>query len=79
MRAVVANANPQSVAFDGAHVWVSNFQGMVTEIDAATGSVVGTLNPAAYHFQDTGGIAFDGSHLWIADVKANTLTAVQAP
>ena len=78
-RLVGTGGNAQDVVFDGLHVWVTNFQGTVSEIDPGTGAVVNTLTPAAYHFKDTNAIAFAGDHLWITDSKSNTLTAVQGP
>lgn len=79
VRDVITGGNAQDVASDGVDVWVTSFQGTVTEIGAGTGAVVNTLSPAAYGFKDSAGIAFAGHHLWIADNQANTLTAVQGP
>ena len=79
VKVINANGLPQNGAFDGVHVWVTTFGGPVDEVDPSTDTIISTLTTAAYHFQDTGGIAFDGSHLWIADLKANTLTAIQGP
>lgn len=37
------------------------------------------LSATRYRFSEPDQVAFDGSHLWIADLKANTLTAIQGP
>ncbi|HEV3456856.1 MAG TPA: hypothetical protein VHG32_09880 [Thermoanaerobaculia bacterium] len=63
---------PLGLAFDGAHIWVTNNSGepdqtgSVTELNASDGSKVGTfpvVKPSA--------LVFDGAHLWISNDAHN--------
>ena len=61
---IPVGTNPQDIAFDGTHIWVSNYGGnSVSKIDILTNEVVATvpvgINPR--------GVAFDGIHVWVAN------------
>jgi DNA-binding beta-propeller fold protein YncE len=52
------------VAFDGAHIWVTNFgSANVTELSASSGATLGTYAVGTH----PNGIAFDGSHIWLTN------------
>jgi len=55
---------PDGVAFDGANIWVGNASSnTVTELQAATGAVVGTFPAGIDPFE----IAFDGANIWVVN------------
>ena len=60
---VPVNSSPYNIAFDGTHIWVTNFASSnVSKIDIDTHDVkdIGVgANPE--------GIAFDGTHIWVAN------------
>jgi hypothetical protein len=71
--------DPYGVSSDGTHVWVTNYGGTVSEIDASTGTVVNTIPVAG-----AGGISSDGTHVWVtgsggtvSEIDAATGTVVQ--
>jgi DNA-binding beta-propeller fold protein YncE len=65
---------PYGVAFDGTHLWVTNFNGgSVTELNASGGSWVRTVSGGSYGFSNPYAIAFDGTHLWVAN-NGNSVT-----
>ncbi|MFI5165644.1 MAG: hypothetical protein ACHQQS_03410 [Thermoanaerobaculales bacterium] len=69
---------PTGLAFDGAHIWVANFNGnSVTEINASDGSKVGTFN-AGGDINGPEGLAFDGAHIWVANYNNNNVTKLNA-
>ncbi len=54
------------VAFDGANIWVANYNDdSVTKLRAGDGSLVGTY-PAG---NGPNGMAFDGANIWVANSK----------
>lgn len=60
------------VAFDGAHLWVTNSNGnSVTELNASNGNWVQTLSGGSYAFRAPSAIAFDGTHLWATNSSGN--------
>lgn len=70
---------PVGIAFDGTHIWVTNYAGSsVTELDASDGAWVQTLTANNYGFDYPWGIAFDGSHIWVADSEENVVTDIPA-
>ncbi|MEI8148612.1 MAG: NHL repeat-containing protein [Actinomycetes bacterium] len=70
---------PHGVAYDGAHLWITNEGGdSVTEVNASDGSWVRTLSGGNYGFNLPTDIVFDGSHLWIANSAGNTVTEVNS-
>jgi hypothetical protein len=60
-------SEPSGMAFDGAHMWITNGAGSVTEVNTSDGSLVRTLSGGHYGFDIPWGITFDGTHLWIAN------------
>jgi YVTN family beta-propeller protein len=60
---------PAEVAFDGAHIWVTNISSnTVTKLDTA-GNVVATYSVGANPL----GIAFDGTHIWVTNYGSNSV------
>jgi DNA-binding beta-propeller fold protein YncE len=59
---------PVAISSDGTHVWVANFSGnSVTELDAATGTVVRVIKGPKYGVRCPAGILSDGTHVWVAN------------
>lgn len=55
---------PSAVAFDGFHVWVTNFSSNnVTELLASTGATLGTFTVG----NSPQSMAFDDANIWVAD------------
>ncbi len=72
-------AGPDSLAFDGAHIWVVNNEGLsVTEINASDGSFVRNLSGGSYNFNAPQGIVFDGQHVWVSDLGTTSVTEINA-
>jgi hypothetical protein len=70
---------PNAIAFDGTHLWVTNAGGnSVTEINAGNGSVVRVLSASAYGFNAPYAIAFDGTRLWVTNAEGNSVTEINA-
>jgi len=66
---------PFGVAFDGAHIWVTNEQGgTVTELLPSNGSILGTF-PVGVNPQ---GIVSDGMDIWVANFTSNNVTRLRA-
>ena len=66
---------PNTISFDGTHVWVANeIDNSVSEIDASTGTVVNTIavgnSPMA--------ISSDGTHVWVANNFDNSVSEIDA-
>jgi DNA-binding beta-propeller fold protein YncE len=62
------------MAFDGAHIWVSNNgSGTVTELRVTDDAVVGTFAVGKL----PNGIAFDGANIWVANAGSNTVTKLR--
>jgi YVTN family beta-propeller protein len=62
------------VSSDGTHVWVaSRGDGKVTEIDAATGTVVQTI-PVGLR---PTGVSSDGTHVWVTNYGDNTVSEIK--
>jgi DNA-binding beta-propeller fold protein YncE len=71
---------PYGVAFDGSHIWVTNYVGnSVTELKASDSSWVQTLSGGSYGFNYPDGVAFDGSHIWVANDGGYSVTEINAP
>ncbi len=67
--------NPNGIAFDGTHIWVTNCSSnSVTELVAATGAVVNTVAvgtcPTA--------VAFDGVNIWVTNLYDGTVSSFAA-
>ncbi|MEW6337810.1 MAG: hypothetical protein AB1625_10490, partial [Acidobacteriota bacterium] len=71
--------DPWGVAFDGTHIWVTNYDAdSVTEINASNGAWVQTLSGGSYGFNHPCGIAFDGTHIWVANHYGHSVTKINA-
>jgi len=56
-------AHPDSIAFDGTHVWVAAAPNMLFKIEKPWGDPEMVTDKLTY---EQGGLAFDGSHIWIS-------------
>jgi outer membrane protein assembly factor BamB len=77
-------AGPYGLAFDGAHIWVSNYGSPsyphgtgVTELNASDGSMIGTFT-AGGDLSNPVALAFDGKHIWVGNVSGNSVTELNA-
>ena len=77
-------AGPYGLAFDGAHIWVSNYGSPsyphgtgVTELNASDGSMIGTFT-AGGDISNPVALAFDGKHIWVGNVSGNSVTELNA-
>lgn len=62
---------PRGVAFDGANIWVANYDSnTVTKLNAATGGSIGTYAVGTNPY----GVAFDGANIWVANISSNNVT-----
>jgi hypothetical protein len=68
-----SNFLPNSLASNGTDVWIGEFSGSLTEVNADTGKLVENL-PAAYGLNDPTAIAAFGSALWVANNGNNSVT-----
>jgi hypothetical protein len=63
-------STPQSVAFDGANIWVANYgSNTVIKLRASDGALLGTFWAGGSY---PNGIAFDGIHIWISNLINGT-------
>ena len=61
---VSVGRGPFGVAFDGAHIWVTNQdESSVSKIDINTNEVVATVSVG----KNPTGVAFDGAHIWVTN------------
>jgi DNA-binding beta-propeller fold protein YncE len=64
-------SGPNGVAFDGANIWVANYDGNnVTKLQAATGALVGTFPVGNFPL----GVAFDGANIWVTNSGGSTVS-----
>jgi hypothetical protein len=56
-----AGGNPRDLAYDGSHIWVTNWQHPTWKLDAVTGDSLGSIPGNSIW---TGGITWDGTYLW---------------
>jgi DNA-binding beta-propeller fold protein YncE len=72
---VVGAGSYDAIAFDGTHLWVTNYGGSsVTELNASDGSWVRTVSGGSYGFSAPDAIAFDGAHLWVTNHGGGSVT-----
>jgi hypothetical protein len=65
-------ASPASIASDGTHVWVANFDAnSVTELSATTGRLVQVISGASYQFNGPNSVVSDGTHVWVVNISGN--------
>ena len=78
-----AGSKPETLAFDGANVWIANYNAnTVTVLNAATGkpaTLSGNSNPISVG-SGSGpfGIAFDGTNMWVCNYNVNTVSEINA-
>jgi hypothetical protein len=73
--ATFAIGSSNGAAFDGANMWVANgLTNTVTELQAATGKVVGTYAVGLYPTA----VAFDGANIWVANNQSNSVSKLEA-
>ncbi len=70
---VKVGTNPQSVAFDGAHIWVASANSMVTKLRADDGSIQGVYTAGS----TLSGIALDGANVWVTSSGDNTVVKLR--
>ena len=67
-------SSPQSLAFDGANMWVANWgNGSVVKIRASDGEILDTF-PVSNPFS----IAFDGANMWFTNFHSHSVTKMRA-
>ena len=75
---ITLGGTPSGISSDGTHVWVASAgpQSTVTEIDAATGTVVGSPIDVPGYAQ---AISADGTHVWVTnDASPGAVTEIDA-
>ena len=74
---IAVGTAPRGVAFDGASIWVANFNSNnVTKLRASDGVCVGTCTFAVG--TNPTGVAFDGASVWVTNRDSNTVTKLRA-
>ena len=76
---------PESIAVDGAHIWVANSPlifslaptGLVTELNAADGSLLRTVSGRNYGSDGPAAITVAGAHVWVAN-SGDSVTELNA-
>jgi DNA-binding beta-propeller fold protein YncE len=67
-------SQPWAMAFDGAHIWVTNrISDNVIKLRASDGANLGTF----VGFSSPRGIAFDGANVWVTNVNENNVTKLR--
>src|SRR5215813_657896 len=72
---VAPSGTPATMAFDGANLWVTDFNTLtVSKVRPSDGAVLGvfSVGPGA------AGVAFDGVNIWVANNGDNTLSKLRA-
>ncbi len=68
-------SSPIGVAFDGANIWVANFNNnTVTKLRASDGFNLGNFPVGSAPF----GVAFDGANIWVTNQSSNNVTRLRA-
>ncbi len=65
--------SPRGIAFDGTHMWVTNFDHTVTRY-RLDGTQAGTFNVGLSPIN----MAFDGTNMWVANYGDGTVTKLRA-
>ena len=71
-------AGVAGIAADSRHVWAACSDGLMFELDAATGAPVRVLTGHRYGFSSPGAIAADGARIWVANAAGNSVTELNA-
>jgi len=67
--------HPEGVAFDGANMWVTNYNdNTVSKLRASDGTHQGTFPVGEGPF----GVAFDGANIWVVNKEGNSVTKLRA-
>lgn len=66
--------SPQAIAFDGENLWIANYAGTVSVIQANTGKLLQTLSVDGILID----IAFDGAYMWVLDGAGDILHVIRA-
>jgi DNA-binding beta-propeller fold protein YncE len=62
--------SPDGVVFDGANIWVANFNDVtVTKLRASDGKVLGTFTVGNAPFD----MEFDGANVWVSIAGSNVV------
>jgi len=70
---VSVGPNPSGVAFDGAHIWVSNSgDNSVSKININTNDVVESVSVGSLPH----GVAFDGAHIWVSNPGDHSVSKI---
>jgi YVTN family beta-propeller protein len=70
-----AGSGPRGLAFDGTHIWVSNYtSNSLSKIDINTNTVIDTLTTGVSAPDD--GIAFDGTYIWVSNNNASKVSRI---
>ena len=69
---------PDSIASDGAHVWVANGGESVTELSAISGRLIRMVRGPKYQFNAPSAVALVGPDVWVANVSSNSVTEFPA-
>src|SRR5215469_3782723 len=65
---------PFGVAFDGANVWIANFNSNnVTKLRANDGVILGTFTVGT----SPSTLAYDGANMWVANTHSNNVTKLR--
>jgi DNA-binding beta-propeller fold protein YncE len=66
-----AGNGPSGIAFDGANIWVADFNSTtVTKLLATTGATVSTFTVGT----EPQGVAFDGANIWVSTFGGTTVS-----
>jgi len=69
----VGGTGPNAIAFDGANMWVANFNSdNVTELRASDGALLGTFSVGS----QPNAVAFDGANIWVANQNTNNVVRI---
>ena len=72
---IAVGSGPFSIAFDGAHIWVTNLLGnSVTKLRPSDGFILGTFPAGPL----PGDVTFDGTNVWVASISSPSVTKVRA-
>jgi hypothetical protein len=71
-------SNPIALASSGQDLFVLNGTGSVTELDTATGALMGTASGSAYGFNEPTGLAVADGDVFVANSEGDSVTVLSA-
>jgi len=74
----VSGLRPFGVATDGVHIWLSDAQRGVIELDAVSGTVVRRISDAIYGFAAPNSITTDGVNVWVGNLYGGSVSVFPA-